>query len=263
MKMPLSNEILKEKASSIFAASPSFDVSDKYAFIPTVEVIDMFRANSWYPVEAKESYVRLSKNQGYQKHLIRFRHIDDFLSNEDEAVEIVLTNSHNRTSSFIIQAGVFRFICANGLIVADSLFEKISIRHMGFKESEVKSAIERIVANTDKINKRINLYKQIELSNNEQISLARASKIIRFKPYQQIEPDYLLKPHRKEDEDNDLWRVFNRIQENVVRGRIKGKNILTDRNFTSKPVKSIDSLVSINEKLFGLTDRFASIKLSA
>ncbi|GAX87026.1 conserved hypothetical protein [Lebetimonas natsushimae] len=263
MKMPLSNEILKEKAGSIFATSPSFEVSDKYAFIPTIEVVDMFRANSWYPVEAKESFVRLSKNKGYQKHLIRFRHISDFLSNDEEAVEIVLTNSHNRTSSFIIQAGVFRFICANGLVVANNLFEKISIRHIGFKEIEVKRAIERIVASIEKINERISLYKQIELSNDEQLSLARASKIIRFKPYQQIELDYLLRPHRKEDENNDLWRVFNRIQENVIRGGVKGKNIFTGRNFTSKPVKSIDSLISINEKLFDLTDKFASIKLSA
>jgi hypothetical protein len=72
MKMPLSNEILKEKAGSIFATSPSFEVSNKYAFIPTIEVVDMFRDNSWYPLQAKESYVRLYKNQGYQKHLIRF-----------------------------------------------------------------------------------------------------------------------------------------------------------------------------------------------
>jgi hypothetical protein len=263
MKMPLSNEILKEKASSIFATSPSFEVSDRYAFIPTIEVVDMFRNNSWYPVEAKESFVRLSKNQGYQKHLIIFRYISDFLSNQDEAIEIVLTNSHNRTSSFIIQAGVFRFICANGLVVANNLFEKISIRHIGFKESEVKRAIKRIVASIDKINERINFYKQIELSKDEQLSLARASKIIRFKAYQQIDIRDLLKPHRKEDEDNDLWRVFNRIQENVIRGGVRGKNILTNRNFTSKPVKSIDSLISINEKLFDLTDRFASIKLSA
>jgi hypothetical protein len=263
MKMPLSNEILKEKAGSIFATSASFEVSNKYAFIPTIEVVDMFRDNNWYPVEAKESFVRLSKNKGYQKHLIRFRHISDFLSNQDESIEIVLTNSHNRSSSFIIQVGVFRFICANGLVVANNLFEKISIRHIGFKESEVKKAIETIVASIDKINERINLYKQIELSKDEQISLARASKIIRFKPYQQVDIEDLLKPHRKEDEDNDLWRVFNRIQENVIRGGIRGKNIFTDRKFTSKLVKSIDNIISINEKLFDVTDKFASIKLSA
>ena len=262
-KMPLNNELLQNQAPSIFADSPSFEVSEKYAFIPTIEVIDMFRSNGWYPVEAKENYVRVSHNQGYQKHLIRFRYIGDFLSEKEEAIEIVLTNSHNRTSSFIIQAGVFRFICGNGLVVANNIFEKISIRHIGFKEVAVKEAIERIVANTDKINSKIELYKQIALNYTEEVSIARAAKDIRFKPHQEIDIYTLIQSHRKEDNANDLWTVFNRIQENAIRGGVRGKNIITDRNFTSKPIKSIDSLISINEKLFSLTDRFASIKLSA
>jgi len=205
---PLSNVELKSLAPSIFATSPSFEVSEKYAFIPTIEVVEMFRNSSWYPVESKESFVRLTHNQGYQKHLIRFRHI-------------------------------------------------------GFKEVAVKEAIERIVANTDKINEKINLYKQIELNHTEQLSLTRAAKDIRFKPYQEVDIYTLIQSHRKEDNGNDLWRVFNRLQENAIRGGVKGKNIITNRNFTSKPIKSIDSLISINEKLFDLTERFASIKLSA
>jgi len=262
-KMPLTNELLQNQAPSIFADSPSFEVSEKYAFIPTIEVIDMFRSNGWYPVEAKENYVRVSHNQGYQKHLIRFRHIGDFLSEKEEAIEIVLTNSHNRTSSFIVQAGIFRFICGNGLVVANNIFEKTAIRHIGFKEVAVRESIKKIVANTDNINKKLNLYKQIELNPNEEISLAKAAKEIRFKPYQEVDVYELLKPHRKEDNANDLWTVFNKIQENSIRGRVRGKNTVTDRNFTSKPITSIDSLISINEKLFNLTDRFAAIKLSA
>ena len=73
----------------------------------------------------------------------------------------------------------------------------------------------------------------------------------------------MLKIKRKGDEGNDLWRVFNRIEENSIRGGIKGKNLLTDRNFTSKPVTNIDKLLKINEELFNLTDTFAQIKLSA
>ena len=263
IKMPLTNKMLLNSAPSIFATSPSFEVSEKYVFIPTIDVIELFRSNSWYPVEAKESFVRLSHNQGYQKHLIRFRYISDFLNEKEEAVEIVLTNSHNRTSSFIIQAGVFRYICGNGLVVANNIFEKIAIRHIGFKEIAVKEAIEKIVANTDTINHKIDLYKQIELTNSEILSLARAAKEIRFKPHQEIDIYTLIQSHRKEDNSNDLWRVFNRVQENSIREGVKGKNLLTNRNFTSKPITSIDSLISINEKLFDLTDRFASIKLSA
>jgi len=259
---PLNNESLYKLAPSIFANSPSFKVSKKYTFIPTIDVVEIFRDNNYYPVEAKENFVRVSNYQGYQKHLIRFRHISDFLTQKEEAIEIILTNSHNRTSSFVIQAGIFRFICANGLVVANNLFEKISIRHIGFKELAVKKSIEKIVANTNKINLKVNLYKQIELNLDEQLSLARAAKNIRFKPYQEVKIENLLISHRKEDNENDLWRIFNRIQENTIRGGVRGKNIITHRNFTSKSIKSIDNLLTINEKLFNLTDKFAEIKLS-
>jgi len=37
--------------------------------------------------------------------------------------EIVLTNSHDGYASFQLMAGVFKFVCSNGMIVADSLVE--------------------------------------------------------------------------------------------------------------------------------------------
>jgi len=67
------------KAPSIFAERPIEDVSDRYTFIPTISVVDVFRDNGWYPVEVKESRVRIDDKKGYQKHLIRFRHLDHIL----------------------------------------------------------------------------------------------------------------------------------------------------------------------------------------
>ena len=40
--MPLSNEMLRKKAPSIFATHPIDDVSNRYAFIPTISVVDVF-----------------------------------------------------------------------------------------------------------------------------------------------------------------------------------------------------------------------------
>ena len=260
--MPLSNEILRKKAPSIFATHPIDDVSNRYAFIPTISVVDVFRDNGWYPVYAKESRVRSINKKGYQKHLIRFRHLDHILTKEPDIPEIILTNSHDKTSSFIIKLGVFRFVCENGLVVGNQ-FKSFNIRHIGYNSFKVEEAINEIVAYLPELNEKISLYKQIELSPYEQLSLAKAAKEVRFKEYHQIDYNSILKIKRKGDEGNDLWRVFNRIEENSIRGGIKGKNLLTDRNFTSKPVTNIDKLLKINEELFNLTDTFAQIKLSA
>jgi predicted deacetylase len=92
----------------VFAAYPIEDVSNRYTFIPTISIVDVFRDSRWYLVEVKESSVRTVNKKGYQKHLIRFRHLDHILTKEDDIPETILTNSHDKTSSFIIKLGVFR-----------------------------------------------------------------------------------------------------------------------------------------------------------
>jgi hypothetical protein len=262
-KLTLSNEILLKKAPSIFATTPINGVSSRYAFIPTIKVVDVFRDNGWYPVEVRENKVRIDDKKGYQKHLIRFRHFDYLLTKEDDIPEIILTNSHDKTSSFVIKLGVFRFVCENGLVVASSMFESFNIRHIGYNAFRVEEAIAKIVAYLPELIQKIKLYKSINLSPAEQLSFAKAAKEIRFEQHQEIDLSSMLKVRREGDYGDDLWRVFNRIEESCIRGGIKGKNTLTGRNFTSKPVTNIDKQLKINENLFELTHKIANIKLSA
>jgi len=76
---PLTIKELKDQAPALFTEQPHFDVSDKYHFIPTINVIEEIRANNWYPVTVSEASVRDDDKQGYQQHLVRFRHFDDLL----------------------------------------------------------------------------------------------------------------------------------------------------------------------------------------
>jgi hypothetical protein len=56
--------------------------------------------------------------------------------------EIVLLNSDDRSSGYQLHAGLFRFVCANGLMVADSLIASVRTHHMGGKEFK-KRMLER------------------------------------------------------------------------------------------------------------------------
>ena len=101
---PLNNEELLKAAPSIFSETPIEGVSSRYAFVPTYSVLDTFREAGYYPIMASESKVRNNENnQGYQKHIIQFRSLDNLLrpNSNEEYADIVLTNSHNRSSSFI------------------------------------------------------------------------------------------------------------------------------------------------------------------
>lgn len=48
----------------------------------------------------------------------------------------ILFNSHDRSKAFSISAN-FRFICANGLSISDSVFETYKIKHLGERENDV------------------------------------------------------------------------------------------------------------------------------
>ena len=106
---PLSNTQIISLASSAGATSPVADVSDRYNFISTISVVDMLRDSGWLPVHAEESSVRKDDRKGFQKHLLRFSRPEFNL--ENESVQLILFNSHDKGTAFKLLAGVWRFVC--------------------------------------------------------------------------------------------------------------------------------------------------------
>jgi methionine-rich copper-binding protein CopC len=260
---PLTNAELYAQAPSIFADKPIEGVSDRYNFVPTHSILDTFRKEGYYPIMAGESKVRNQENFGYQKHIIQFRSMDNLLrpqSNEEYA-DIVLTNSHNRTSSFVLDLAYWRIVCQNMLIVPSHSFQHHSIIHSGFQDYKIGAAISEVVSFMPAMEEKIELFKSISLSQAEQRSLAKAAIDIRFDTdIHHIEEDELLQIHRTEDEDPTLWNVFNRVQESIIGGGIRGENKQTGRNITSKAITSIDTRLKLNKELWSVTDMIASYK---
>jgi hypothetical protein len=121
----------------VFAASPLPGVSERYAFVPTAQIVSRLRGAGWIPVTAFEQRVRLDERRGFQKHLLRFQRADVVPARGEYTPELVLVNSHDRSSAYQLHAGLFRFVCGNGMIVADTTFERVTIRHSGFTPEEV------------------------------------------------------------------------------------------------------------------------------
>ena len=263
---PLNNEELLKAAPSIFSENPIEGVSSRYAFVPTYSVLDTFREAGYYPIMASESKVRNNENnQGYQKHIIQFRSLDNLLrpNSNDEYADIVLTNSHNRTSSFILDLAFFRIICSNMLVVPSHSFSHHSIVHSGFNISKVNIAINEVTAYMPRIKDEIEKFKSIRLSLLEQYSLANAAIDIRFdKQLHNVNAKEFLKITRDEDEMPTLWNVFNRVQEVMIRGGAKGINKETGKSFTSKAITAIDANIKLNKELFATVQNMASLKLA-
>ena len=256
----LNNNELRSKAPTLFTNEPHFDVSEKYHFIPTIDVIEEIRANNWYPVNVNVANVRDIEKEGFQQHCVRFRHFEDLLNPKDNAVELLLFNSHDRTKAFSISAGIFRFICANGLVISDSVFETYKIKHLGERDNDVANAVANITSIKDKLIQKIEKLESIKLNQNEKESFAKSSIPLRFEEHLEINHKDLLIPHRMQDYKDDLYTVLNVIQENLIRGNIQGINKDTKRRFTSKEITSISKDTEVNKGLWDIAEKIASIK---
>jgi len=258
---PLNNQELREIAPSLFTEQPHHEVSEKYHFIPTIEVVEQLRAKSWFPVAVSQSGVREVEKEGFQQHYVRFQNFADLINPSGNVVELLLFNSHDRSKSFTISAGIYRYVCSNGLVIADSVFDSYKIKHLGDRENDVVNAVERITQAKPKLLSKIAKFESIKLSQDEKQAYLQSAIPLRFDTHLELDdPNELLEPLRVEDTKNDLYTTLNVLQENLLSSNIKGYNKDTGRRFTAKGVTSISKDVEINKGLWDIAERIASIK---
>ena len=197
----IDNSQLRTLAPSVFAGQAHAKVSDRYSFIPTATVVDGLSAEGWAPVWASEQRIRLSDRQGFQKHMIRFARVDDLNRTQQERPELVLVNSHDRSSAYQLHAGIFRFVCSNGMILADSVFAKISIMHVNFEPAKVIEASFGIVHEMPRIADLLEGYKARTLTNLERTAFGEAALMLKYDELEKapIGADKLLAHRRRED----------------------------------------------------------------
>ena len=264
-------EELKEIAPSIFTKKGSDKTSSKYTHIPTDRVIKDLELLGWGVVDAKE--VNARKDKGFQKHLVVFRNPDVSINKKSTNVDgevfedivfpqILVTNSHDGKNSFKFQAGLYRMVCENGLVIADQQFEDYTIRHMGYDFEALQGVIKDMISNLDLTVESMNKMRKIELDENQQFEFAKQLLDIRVEGtdnmYKEDQIGDILVPQRKEDFGDDLWSVFNRVQENIVEGNFKYYNAKTlGSERQARPIKNFKQDMDVNKKLFSAALEYA------
>lgn len=259
----ISDAGLARIAPAIFATEPDFEVSSRYAFVPTIDVVNALRDSGWFPSEVRAQTVR-GRPAEHAKHQIRFRRPGDgaqaLTKVGDSAFEVVLTNSHDRTSGFALDAGLFRKVCSNGLIVKDTTLGSISVRHVGDAPNLVVNAVEGIISdNIPRLQDTIERWSVVDLDEGQQLILANRAAELRWGSVEAapVRAFQLLRPHRYADNANDLWSTFNRVQENVIRGGQRGIGS-TGRRVGVRAVGAIDADRKINQGLWETATELAA-----
>ena len=233
-------------------------MSEKYRFVPTIEVVNALADNGFLPVKAAQARTRIEGKGSYCRHVIRFRHRElTEVTVGDSLPEIVLMNSHDGSSAYKIMMGMFRLVCSNGMVVASAMVDEISARHSG-REGIVKEVIDgsfRVIENAPRIMKQVEQWQHTKLDYPQQLAYAAAALELRPSAVK-IQPGDVLDQHREADAGNDVWRTFNRVQENMIRGGLTGLNERGAQR-TSRAVKSCTKDVQLNRALWRLTEELA------
>ena len=174
----------------------------------------------------------------------------------DTLVEAIVRNSHNGSAAFSMSAGLFRLVCSNGLTVPTAVANTFKMRHNHFQLDDVKELAENFAKKLPQIEQSVGSMMSRKMTDDEKIDFVRKSAKIRFnldKTFNDLEILNLLTPNRVEDEGNDLWSVFNVVQEKFIRGGVKVSN----NRGKSRKMRQIDSILNqnkINTKLWELAE---------
>jgi hypothetical protein len=256
---PLSDDQIRSVAPSIFATDKHASRSHRYTYIPTIEVLRGLRREGFAPFMVCQSRTRSDANREHTKHMMRLRHAGQITG--QDANEIILLNSHNGTSAYQMLAGVFRFVCNNGLVCGDTLAD-IRIPHKGDVIDQVIDGAFQVLEGFDEVDQSKDRMRALQLNPAEQTAFARAALCLRHDVStagaSPVSEAQVLRARRIDDMGADLWSTFNRTQENLVSGGLQARSA-NGRRTTTRPVNAIDQNIKLNRALWILAQEMQKL----
>lgn len=201
-------------------------VSNRYGFISTRTLLDNLATEGFTPRDIQVARVNKPERQGFQKHIVRLQHELMPKSNDEVQPEIVLINSHDARSSLKLVLGMIRFVCTNGIISGELAFMERFI-HCNINVERVNEAALNLTKMVPQLQARVASMKERTMSEVEVNKFAHDAAKLRFDDERKADRAAwsLNRRRRYEDGQDNLWQVFNRVQENVTRGSYRVRRI--------------------------------------
>lgn len=238
---------------AVLSTKSSPKVSPRYVHVNSHEVVRRMADEGYYVASAKMSAPR-TRDPLFAKHSIGFRH-ENAPTVQGSTPRIIFVNSHDGSTSARAMAGMYRFVCSNGLVIGKTI-ESITQRHAGDAAVELIEKMNAMAKNTERAFSRIEAWSRVNLSSSQRRAFARMAAQIRWGSPELYPEDVILDPRREEDDRGDLWSTFNIIQENTVRGGLIGVS-RSGRQATSRPLSDIARDLEFNASLWTLTEELA------
>ncbi|ECA0405801.1 DUF945 domain-containing protein [Salmonella enterica subsp. enterica serovar Newport] len=249
---PLTQEELMQYTPSVFGEDKHASRSDRYSYIPTITLLENLRREGFEPFFACQSRVRDPGKREHTKHLLRLRRTGQITG--QQVPEIIILNSHDGSSSYQLLPGYFRQVCTNSLVCGQSLGE-IRVPHRGDIVGKVIEGAYDVLGVFDRVEEKREAMQSLLLPPPAQQALAKAALTYRFgEEHQPVTTAQVLTPRRREDYGQDLWTVWNTLQENLLKGGLPGRTVQGKRTHT-RAVNGIDGDVRLNRALWVMAEQ--------
>lgn len=275
---PLTRDELFAYAPSVFATEAHGSRSDKFVPVPTIDVLGALAKEGFQPFSIQQAKTRVAGKADFTKHIVRMRSADAPLPKIGGVwPELLLINGNDGSASYKLMLGAYRFVCANGMISGDT-YTSVNVRHAG--RSVLDDVIEgtySVISDAPRLTQQINDWSDVPVSRDEAMLLAEAVHSMRF-PEAHLPKDdegfkeapvtaqRLLTARRWDDQNRtNLWTVTNVLQENVIRGGLRGLGQRSGRTVraTTRAVNGIDQSTNLNRAIWTLSEEFAKLKQAA
>ena len=211
----LSEKELMTLAPLIFAVEAHASRSERFAPIPTIEVLRRIAKEGFVPVGVKQSTSRDPGRAPFTKHLIRLRRIDGKERKVGDTVfEMLLKNANDGTAAYHLFAGLWRIRCMNSLVAKTKTLGELSIRHTGDAPMEVLEGSFKVLEQADKTLAYAEAWGKLELKELERAAFARKAHKLPlggqdFRRRQRGQPDQAARSPARQRQGN---RSVERIQ---------------------------------------------------
>ncbi|MEG1141048.1 MAG: DUF932 domain-containing protein [Clostridia bacterium] len=249
---------LREKTPAVFANAPHPDMSARYGFVPTHELLGLFDELGWKVTKAGQR----GGDAQYGVHNIIMENpgLKEVNVKRDVMLpQLIINNSHNGHTPLKISLGLFRLVCSNGLTVGvPGMSETMKLRHSNkLTLDTVRELSESSMDNFKMTQRYIKEMQDIELTKEQRENFAlealaqrdyykffaKNDKGIFVRKDDELLERYdlneLLKPLREEDSNPTLWHTFNVLQEKMVEKSFEAKT----KKGGIRQVKSVEDVL--------------------
>lgn len=265
VKHGLTIDQIREAAPSVFNLHAHESRSERYHVAPTVEVVEAMMADGFKVVLAGQQRSRSADKLLFTRHVLRLRK-DGVHSINDCFPEVILTNSHDGSSSYRLMFGMFRSLCQTQLSVGDATIAGQKVTHSA-KDTALKvvEGANDVLAKTPILKEAMDKWLGIDLSEAEQTLLAKQALVLHYGDrVPPVTEDQVLRAATRFDEGNSLWNTFLRIQKNLTEGgivyqRTGGKH----KRGTTRGIRGVHRSLQFNRKLWDLASATAEMAPAA